>query len=78
MGIGVSTSVRIGTLLGSRSTDHVRLSSHTAVFLSTIVGLSVLIVLMCTRDSFGLIFTDDKDVVELVSQVRAFITLPSP
>lgn len=70
MGIGVATSVRIGTLLGSRSKAHVQLSSHAAVFLSTLVGFGVLIVLMATRDSFGRLFSDEDDVVALVAQVR--------
>lgn len=73
MGIGVATTVRIGSLLGSRSSRHVRLSSHTAVFLSTIVGTTVLIVLMLTRNSFGRLFSDEDDVVALVGHVLPYV-----
>lgn len=73
MGIGVATSVRIGTLLGSQSPAQAKRSANMAVLLATIVGGVVLLLLLVFRRTFGRLFSDDEAVVDLVAAVLPFV-----
>lgn len=89
-GIGVAASTRVGSLLGARSPSGARHAAHASALLSVVTGVTVLVVLMATKDVglflqtfdiafsspfqvFGRIYTDDVDVVRLVSRVMPLV-----
>jgi MATE family multidrug resistance protein len=74
-GIGVAASSRVGNLLGARDATGAKRASHAAAWLSILAGTALLVVLLATRDVFGLIFNDDADVVALVSHVMPLVAL---
>ncbi|KAL4252699.1 multi antimicrobial extrusion (MATE) family protein [Abortiporus biennis] len=72
-GIGVAASTRIGNLIGLRSAVEAKHASHASAALSVIVGSIIMIVMIATKDVFGYIFSDDIDVVHLVSKVMPLV-----
>jgi MATE family multidrug resistance protein len=72
-GVGVAASARIGNLLGSKQARAARVSTHASVLLATGVGSIILVILMLTKDQFGLLFSDDEEVVGLVSKVLPYV-----
>ncbi|KAI0087217.1 MATE efflux family protein [Irpex rosettiformis] len=72
-GIGVAASTRVGNLIGLRSAVSAKQASHASAMLSMIVGLIVMVTLIATKDDFGKIFSDDTDVVKLVSKVMPLV-----
>ena len=74
-GLGVAASARIGNLLGARKPRETRRAAHCAAILSTVMGATILAILMGTKDVFGRIFNDDERVVKLVSEVMPFVAL---
>lgn len=72
-GIGVAASARVGNLIGFRSAIGAKHASHAAAFLSVVVGAVVMTVMMATKDQFGYIFSDDENVVKLVSKVMPLV-----
>jgi MATE family multidrug resistance protein len=63
----------VGNLLGARSADRARRAAHASALLSVITGTTVLIVLLATKDIFGLLYTSDPSVVHLVSKVMPLV-----
>ncbi|KAL7623413.1 ethionine resistance protein [Parahypoxylon ruwenzoriense] len=74
-GLGVAASARLGNLLGAQKPREAARAAHCAAVLSTILGTSILAVLMGTKDVFGRIFNDDERVVRLVAEVMPFVAL---
>ncbi|KAG0149219.1 hypothetical protein CROQUDRAFT_669301 [Cronartium quercuum f. sp. fusiforme G11] len=72
-GVGVSASARIGHLLGARQPIKARSAGLAAVSLSTIIGGSVTIILLTTRNRFGYLFSVDDDVGGLVAEVLPYV-----
>ncbi|EGG13112.1 uncharacterized protein MELLADRAFT_73831 [Melampsora larici-populina 98AG31] len=72
-GVGVSASARIGHLLGARQPNRARCAGSAAVFLATLVGGSVTILLMSNRNRFGSFFTKDDEVIRLVTDVLPYV-----
>lgn len=72
-GFGVVASNRIGNLIGARTAIGARNAAHTIAFISVIVGSVVMIVMLAARNKFGYIFSDDEDVVRLVSKVMPLV-----
>jgi len=72
-GIGVAASTRVGNLLGLQSAEGAKRASHASALLSVIVGAIVMIILMAAKDVFGYIFSEDADVVMLVSKVMPLV-----
>lgn len=72
-GLGVSASARIGSLLGARKPYKARESGIASVLLSTFIGGSVTTILLATRSKFGYLFSDDEEVVGLVSDVLPYV-----
>ncbi|KAI0311917.1 MOP flippase [Amylostereum chailletii] len=68
-GIGVAASTRVGSLIGCRSASGAKFAGHISALLSVITGSIVMVVLICTKDVFGYMFSDDDEVVGLVSKV---------
>lgn len=74
-GLGVTTSARIGNLLGAQRSRDAARAAHCAAVLSIILGAAILTVLMATKDVFGRIFNDDAQVVRMVSDIMPFVAL---
>ncbi|KAH9841949.1 MOP flippase [Rhodofomes roseus] len=72
-GIGVAASARVGNLIGARDAAGAKRASHASAFLSVVVGSVVMTVMLATRNVFGFLFSDDVDVVALVSSVMPFV-----
>ncbi|KAF8522435.1 MATE efflux family protein [Hysterangium stoloniferum] len=72
-GLSVSASARIGNLIGARRPIHARLSAHAAAFLSVCVGSVIMAILLMSRNYFGLLFSNDIDVVQLVAKIMPLV-----
>ena len=74
-GVGVTTSSRIGNLLGAKNARGASRAAHTGAILSMILGAIVLAILMGTKDDFARLFNDDEDVVRLTAKVLPYVAL---
>ena len=74
-GIGVAASTRVGNMLGARNARGASRSAHTSALLSVIAGAVVLVVLLCVKDVYARIFSDDIEVIKLTSQVMPYVAL---
>jgi MATE family multidrug resistance protein len=72
-GFGVVASNRIGNLIGARTAIGARNAAHAIALISVIVGFTVMIIMLAARNKFGYIFSDDEDVVRLVSKVMPLV-----
>ncbi|KAF4610818.1 hypothetical protein D9613_007273 [Agrocybe pediades] len=72
-GIGVAASARVGNLIGARSAPRAKIAAHAAALLSVVVGSVVMIAMIASKDVYGLLFSDDIDVVRLVSKVMPLV-----
>ncbi|TDL19594.1 MOP flippase [Rickenella mellea] len=72
-GIGVAASARVGNLIGARSAIGAKRAGHAAAFLSIVVGFIVMIAMIATKDVFGYLFSEDVNVVRLVSEVMPYV-----
>ncbi|KAF9558331.1 MATE efflux family protein [Agrocybe pediades] len=72
-GIGVAASARVGNLIGARSAPRAKIAAHAAALLSVVVGSVVMIAMIASKDVYGLLFSDDTDVVRLVSKVMPLV-----
>ncbi|KAJ7708710.1 MOP flippase [Mycena rosella] len=72
-GIGVAASTRVGNLIGSRSPTGAKNAAHASALVSMIVGLLVMVIMMATKDVYGYLFSDDINVVKLVSEVMPLV-----
>ncbi|RAK88774.1 MATE efflux family protein subfamily [Aspergillus costaricaensis CBS 115574] len=74
-GVGVATSARVGSLLGSRDAAGASRAANTAAWLSMVLGGAVLAVLMGTRYDFAKMFNSDEGVVQLTAEVLPWVAL---
>jgi MATE family multidrug resistance protein len=72
-GIGVAASTRVGNFIGSRSPSGAKAAAHASALLSVIVGAIVMVAMTASKDVFGFLFSDDTDVVLLVSKVMPLV-----
>ncbi|KAG1812869.1 MATE efflux family protein [Suillus subaureus] len=72
-GFGVVASNRVGNLIGARTAIGARNAAHAIAFISVIVGFIVMMIMLAARNKFGYIFSDDEDVVRLVSKVMPLV-----
>ncbi|XP_038183499.1 multidrug and toxin extrusion protein 2 [Arvicola amphibius] len=68
-GFGVAASVRVGNALGAGNAEQARRSCATVLLCAGVCALLVGILLAALKDVVAYIFTNDKDIVSLVSQV---------
>ncbi|KAG6919086.1 hypothetical protein DXG01_009339 [Tephrocybe rancida] len=68
-----ATSVRIGHLLGEGKAAQARVSTYASIVLALIVSLLTSAVYLGFRHSWGRMFNDDQDVVDLVASVIPLI-----
>ncbi|KAH7926013.1 MOP flippase [Leucogyrophana mollusca] len=69
----VVASNRIGNLLGARTAVGARNASHAIALVSVLVGFVVMLIMLAARNKFGYIYSDDEDVVRLVSKVMPLV-----
>ncbi|EXF75581.1 MatE family transporter [Colletotrichum fioriniae PJ7] len=72
-GIGVATSIRVGGLLGLRDRTAAIRSVRAAIFLTSGVATSVMIVLIASRSRFAAIFTPDGTVISYTARVLPWV-----
>ncbi|KAJ7173576.1 MATE efflux family protein [Mycena filopes] len=72
-GIGVAASARVGNLIGARSAAAAKYAAHASALLSVVVGLVVMIIMMCSKNVYGYLFSDDVNVVRLVGKVMPLV-----
>ncbi|KAG2103062.1 MATE efflux family protein [Suillus discolor] len=72
-GFGVVASNRIGNLIGARTAIGARNAAHAIALISVIIGFVVMVIMLAVRNKFGYIFSDDEDVVQLVSRVMPLV-----
>ncbi|XP_055450089.1 multidrug and toxin extrusion protein 2 [Psammomys obesus] len=68
-GFGVAASVRVGNALGAGNAEQARRSCSTVLLCAGVCALLVGILLAALKDVVAYIFTNDKDIISLVSQV---------
>nr|XP_048304107.1 multidrug and toxin extrusion protein 2 isoform X2 [Myodes glareolus] len=68
-GFGVAASVRVGNALGAGNAEQARRSCTTVLLCAGVCALLVGILLAALKDVVAYIFTNDKDIISLVSQV---------
>ncbi|XP_021574481.1 multidrug and toxin extrusion protein 2-like [Carlito syrichta] len=69
LGFGVAASVRVGNALGAGNVEQARCSCTTVLLCAGVCALALGLFLATLKDVVAYIFTGDKDVVSLVSQV---------
>lgn len=62
-------------MLGARNARGASHSANIAAILSVIAGAVVLVVLLCVKDVYAKIFSDDIEVIELTSKVMPYVAL---
>ncbi|KAL5532735.1 ERC1_1 [Sanghuangporus sanghuang] len=72
-GIGVAASARVGNLIGARSAIGAKHAGHASALLSAIVGAIVMGAMLVAKDVYGYLFSDDIEVVRLVSKVMPLV-----
>lgn len=72
-GLGVAASARVGNLLGAQDPQGAKRAAHAAALVSVIAGTVIMIVLLATKDVFGVLFSSDPAVIHLVSRVMPLV-----
>lgn len=75
MSIGAATSIRVGHMLGEKSTEGARIASHVGILvgLSTAVFTALLTVVL--REQIALLYTDNRVVITLAMQLLIFAAI---
>ena len=69
LGLSISTSTRVGNALGANLAQKARLISMVAYLITAGIAVFNSITLFIGRNMFGLLFSSDPEVVQLVSEV---------
>uniref|UniRef100_A0A452S5J4 Multidrug and toxin extrusion protein n=1 Tax=Ursus americanus TaxID=9643 RepID=A0A452S5J4_URSAM len=69
LGFGVAASVRVGNALGAGNAEQARHSSITVLLCAGVCALVVGVLLAALKDVVAYIFTSDREIIYLVSQV---------
>ncbi|NWI07404.1 S47A2 protein, partial [Tichodroma muraria] len=69
LGISVAASVRVGNALGAGNVEQAKTSCITALLCTGVFAVVVSALLGSLRDVVGYIFTNDTEIVSLVSKV---------
>lgn len=74
-GIGVAVTSRVGNLLGSQDARGAARTAQGAIWLSIILGGTILLILLAGKHHFAQIFSVDYRVIELTAQVMPYVAL---
>ncbi|NXX29624.1 S47A2 protein, partial [Nicator chloris] len=69
LGISVAASVRVGNALGAGDVEQAKTSCITALLCTGVFAVVVAALLGSLRDVVGYIFTNDTEIISLVSKV---------
>ncbi|KAH6886772.1 mate-domain-containing protein [Thelonectria olida] len=67
--LAIATSTRVANLIGAHLSDAARITARVAIFAALAVGLFNMTIFISLRTQLPRIFTDDDEVVHIVSQV---------
>ncbi|KIM54288.1 hypothetical protein SCLCIDRAFT_1222157 [Scleroderma citrinum Foug A] len=73
--LGIATSVRIGNLLGERNAKRAGVAVRASCLLGVVLAVLFSSTLMTLRHSWGYLFNDDPEVVQLVAAVLPLVAL---
>ncbi|KAJ3111959.1 hypothetical protein HK100_002497 [Physocladia obscura] len=75
-GISIATSNRIGNLLGlALPAKRPRMSALASAGVASGVGGVLMVAMWLSREKFGYLFSDEKEVIELVSEVMPWVAM---
>ncbi|NWU97820.1 S47A1 protein, partial [Upupa epops] len=69
LGLGTAASVQVGNALGAGDIETAKRSSFTSLLCTGVFCVAMGVILASTKDMLGYIFTNDKEIVELVAWV---------
>ena len=72
-GYGVASCIRVGWYLGAGYPSYAKTSASAGIVLSFCTSILMFIFLILTRNILPKLFTDDKDILSLSSQILIFI-----
>ncbi|TPX38230.1 hypothetical protein SmJEL517_g00011 [Synchytrium microbalum] len=72
-GLSVSSSNRVGNLLGSRLPRRSKLAANVSAGVACTIGAGIMGDMLASKDVFGYLFTDDASVVILVAKVMPWV-----
>ena len=67
--LSIAASTRVANLIGATLTDAARMSTKVAFFAAVLVGLINVTLLSSLKEYIPRLFTDDKDVIAIVSKI---------
>lgn len=67
--LSIAASTRVANLIGATLTDAARMSTKVAFFAAVLVGLLNVTLLSSLKEYIPRLFTDDKDVIAIVSKI---------
>ena len=73
--LSLASSVRIGNLLGANQASRAGIAANCSLLLALLVSLFNSTLFITFRDSWGLLFNDDKEVVSLVASILPIVAL---
>ncbi|KAJ1384991.1 Multi antimicrobial extrusion protein [Sesbania bispinosa] len=75
IGVNAAISVRVSNELGLRHPRAAKYSVYVTVIESLLLGIIFMVVILATKDSFAIIYTSSKTVLEAVSQLGGILAL---
>ncbi|KAL0945479.1 hypothetical protein HGRIS_000965 [Hohenbuehelia grisea] len=72
-GIGIAASTRVGNLIGNRSASGAKHAAHASALISVVIGSIIMTSMVASKRVFGRLFSDDQDVIKLVSQIMPLV-----
>uniref|UniRef100_A0A8C9AU36 Multidrug and toxin extrusion protein n=1 Tax=Prolemur simus TaxID=1328070 RepID=A0A8C9AU36_PROSS len=69
LGFGVAASVRVGNALGAGAVEQARCSCTTVLLCAGVCALALGLLLAALKDVVACVFTSDRDIISLASQV---------
>jgi multidrug resistance protein, MATE family len=67
--LSIAASTRVANLIGATLTDAAKMSTKVAFFAAVVVGLANVTLLSSLKEYIPRLFTDDKDVIAIVSKI---------
>ncbi|KAG0281659.1 hypothetical protein BGZ95_001018 [Linnemannia exigua] len=74
-GVSIAASNRVGNLIGKGDHRSAKIASRVSLALAIIFGMSNSTMLLLLKDRWGLLFSDDVDVVKTVAMVLPLVAL---
>ncbi|ELP5729486.1 MATE family efflux transporter [Vibrio vulnificus] len=72
MSIGAATSIRVGHMLGKKSTEGARIASHVGILVGLSTAVITALITVLLREQIALLYTDNPVVIALAMQLLLF------